>query len=152
MFDAKMIYVSMTQQYQELWNLHCDKLLLLLNNCTPKLDNRGTEFRSFLQLVQQWCGARGQNIVDVNNLKSLSAVRRRGGMPLHRFRFNSIKVIRDEMSEQKQKNRSSFIKKYEILREIKEGTSKKYIFQKYNLNPLYGNSSYGPDCMHLRIT
>ena len=51
---------------------------------------------------------------DVNNLKSLSAVWRKRTVPLRRVRFNSVKVIRYEMNEQKKIKCLSFRKKYEI--------------------------------------
>ena len=42
---------------------------------------------------------------DVNNLKFLNAEGRKGAVPLCRLRFNSIKIIRYEISEQKKKKR-----------------------------------------------
>ena len=74
-------------------------------------DNKVTGFRSFLELVLWWFGVKGWKNGDVNNLKSLSAIRKKGAVPLRRGRFNCIKVIRYQMSEQKKRKRLSFREK-----------------------------------------
>ena len=55
---------------------------------TLKPDNKGTGFRSFLELVWWSARSRARKSGDVNNSKLLSAVRRKGAVLLRRVRFN----------------------------------------------------------------
>ena len=70
---------------------------------TLKSDNSGTAFRIILELIRLWCGAKGRKSGKVNNLESLSAVRKKGAVPLHRLGFKCIEIIRYEISEQKKR-------------------------------------------------